>query len=50
MTIEDDKTVKRARMEREKSDKYYDDKGDLEIISSDGVLFKVHAFYLQSVS
>lgn len=33
-----------------KSYDHYDGTGDLEIMTSDGVLFKVHAYYLQAVS
>jgi len=29
---------------------YYDEKGDLEISSSDGMMFKVHAYRLQASS
>lgn len=36
--------------ETRKSDRFYDDNGTLEILSSDGVLFKVHAFQLQWAS
>lgn len=50
MTKDDDKKGKQLSIEPKKSDKYYDEKGDLEIVSSDGVLFKIHAFYLQSSS
>lgn len=32
------------------SETYYDDEGDLEIVSSDNVLFKLHAYQLQSSS
>ena len=33
-----------------KSQKYYDEDGDLEIVTSDNVLFKIHAYYLQASS
>lgn len=33
-----------------KSDMYYDDEADLEILSADGVLFRVHSYHLQSGS
>lgn len=36
--------------EKKKSEKYYDEEGDLEIISSDGVTFKVNAYILQTCS
>lgn len=32
------------------SEWFFDPDGDLEILSSDNVLFKVHAFHLQSAS
>lgn len=33
-----------------KSEHYYDDEGDLEILSSDNVLFKLHAYQFQASS
>jgi hypothetical protein len=36
--------------EQKRSKRYYDETGDLEIISSDNVLFKIHAYYLQASS
>jgi hypothetical protein len=36
--------------ERKKSAKYYDNEGDLDIISSDDVHFKISAYYLQGAS
>jgi hypothetical protein len=33
-----------------RSKKYYDEGGDVETISSDGVAFKLKAFYLQAAS
>jgi hypothetical protein len=32
------------------SERYYDEEGDLEILSSDNVLFKLHAYQLQASS
>lgn len=36
--------------EKKKSKQYYDEEGDLEIVSSDGVTFKVNAYILQTFS
>lgn len=33
-----------------KSEKYYDESGDLELLSSDNVLFRIHAYRLQASS
>jgi hypothetical protein len=33
-----------------RSDEYYDEDGDLEIVSSDNVLFRLHAFRFQASS
>ena len=41
---------KRKKGEMRKSPDYYDEEGDLEIISSDGVAFKLQAFHLQAAS
>jgi len=41
---------KRKKGETQKSDNYYDEEGDLEMISSDGIAFKFPAFYLQAAS
>lgn len=30
--------------------RYYDDGGDLEIVTSDNVLFKIHSYEMQAVS
>jgi hypothetical protein len=39
-----------ASPDRVRSEKHYDEGGDVEIVSSDGVAFKVKAFYLQASS
>jgi hypothetical protein len=41
---------KRKIVERDRSKEFYDEEGDLDIISSDGVAFKLPAFQLQAAS
>lgn len=33
-----------------RSSVYFEEDGDLEIVSSDNVLFRIHAYHMQSVS
>lgn len=45
-----DRASSEGEAEPAKSEEYYDPQGDLEILSSDGVLFKVHAYTMQAGS
>jgi len=51
-SIDDKDTNGETKPENEimQSPDYYDEEGDLEIISSDRVKFKISAFYLQASS
>jgi len=42
--------VKKEQTEPKHSENYYDSEGDIEILSSDNVLFKLHAYRLQASS
>jgi hypothetical protein len=46
----DASSLKETEPKPTKSEKYYDDEGDLEILSSDNVLFKLHAYHFQASS
>lgn len=39
-----------GQSESRKSDKFYDETGDVEIVSSDGTIYKIHSYYLQASS
>ena len=42
--------VKKEQTEPKHSENYYDSEGDIEILSSDNLLFKLHAYRLQASS
>lgn len=42
--------VKVEDAEPTRSDRYHDESGDIELLSSDNVLFKLHAYNLQASS
>lgn len=44
------RTAEGESKEVTKAEKYHDEDGDLEIVSSDGVTFRVHAYVLQAAS
>jgi hypothetical protein len=46
----DTSTVKEEELKPTKSENYYDDQGNLEILSSDNVLFRLHAYRFQASS
>lgn len=45
-----DATVKVEDVKPTRSERYYDESGDVELLSSDNVLFKLHAYRLQASS